>query len=449
MKKILIGMAAILCAACSSKDLYDEAKVEELAKSSYAENFSKKYPHVDLNQSWDYSHKNPSFSLPFVSSAASTRGENPSVTKTDEYTVDQATLTWMKNKLKDGINNSALGKPFYMSVPNNSFTIVPIYQGQASSVWELHAVIDGVDYKVWEKGQDVWLKTKENEDWKDVKSVSNQELYKCTENAITVKANGYQFDNFPVGKQMYFYLRITNVTNSKYNYTLNAELSSLAHQMLALQDCPRPANIPEDHEVMIIGCEDIPVQDSDKDFNDVVFLVYAKPHVPQPIIIEDGDPIVKKETVRYMIEDLGSTDDFDFNDIVVDVSDVWTSTPTYVNGVLDKWTDSEHRQEATIRHLGGTLPFILKIGDTERPEHAGVMGSDPDETFAVSGWNKDTHNIVVKVRQEKNSTVYNEIKFPKAGTAPMIIAVDPTQTWMSERQSVPESWFYIPGTTEE
>ena len=43
----------------------------------------------------------------------------------------------------------------------------------------------------------------------------------------------------------------------------------------------------------------------------------------------------------------------------------------------------------------------------------------------------------------------NEIKFPKAGTAPMIIAVDPTQTWMSERQSVPESWFYIPGTTEE
>jgi len=34
MKKILIGMAAILCAACSSKDLYDEAKVEEFRRNT-------------------------------------------------------------------------------------------------------------------------------------------------------------------------------------------------------------------------------------------------------------------------------------------------------------------------------------------------------------------------------------------------------------------------------
>ena len=36
------------------------------------------------------------------------------------------------------------------------------------------------------------------------------------------------------------------------------------------------------------------------------------------------------------------------------------------------------------------------------------------------------------------------ITFPKAGTAPMIIAVDPTQKWMQEQKSVPASWFYLP-----
>jgi hypothetical protein len=35
-----------------------------------------------------------------------------------------------------------------------------------------------------------------------------------------------------------------------------------------------------------------------------------------------------------------------------------------------------------------------------------------------------------------------DIKFPKAGEAPMIIAVDPSQQWMKERVSVPSEWFY-------
>jgi len=44
--------------------------------------------------------------------------------------------------------------------------------------------------------------------------------------------------------------------------------------------------------------------------------------------------------------------------------------------------------------------------------------------------------------KQGSTGVYNHVKFPKAGEAPMIIAVDKSQEWMSERQSVPESWFY-------
>ncbi len=44
--------------------------------------------------------------------------------------------------------------------------------------------------------------------------------------------------------------------------------------------------------------------------------------------------------------------------------------------------------------------------------------------------------------KQGSTGVYNHVKFPKAGEAPMIIAVDKSQGWMNERQSVPESWFY-------
>ena len=335
-----------------------------------------------------------------------------------------------------------------MTAPGNSFTIIPIFQGQASSIWELHAVVNGVDFKVWEKSQDIWVKKNSNSDWQTVSSLSTSEMSKNTETAAAVKANSYTFKNVPAGTEMYFYLLVTKA-ESKYSYTVNGQMSSLNGMMLSLNDCPRPANIDENNEVMIIACEDVYDNSaknvkSDNDMNDVVFMIYGKPEVPNTIEITEDVSIEKRVTVRYLIEDLGATDDFDFNDIVVDVSDVWISSPTYTNGILSGWTDSDKHQEAVIRHLGGTLPFKLTIGDTELDEHAGVLGSDPDEKFDVSGWNKDLHNISVMVKQSTNSEVYNNVVFPKAGEAPMIIAVDPSQTWMKERKSVPESWFYIP-----
>lgn len=455
MKKVALVMLAVLSlAACQNKDLYDEQAKEKDTKAQYAANFVEKYSNVSLNQSWDFSNKNEAYSLPTSGQGGrrAARAAEYQVAKGDVYEVDNNTLTWMKGKLKDGNDNRSLGKPFYMKTPGNSFTIVPIFQGQASSVWELHAVIDGVDFKVWEKGQDVWIKKNANSDWQTVESVSTNELYKNTENAAAVKARTYTFSNVPVDVEMYFYLTITKVTNSKYNYTLNSQMSSLNGMMLSIKDCPRPANIDEDNQVMIIGCEDVydnPSKGvkSDNDMNDVVFMIYGKPEVPGIIEITEETTIERKSTVRYMIEDLGSTNDFDFNDIVVDVSEIQSSHAVFTNGILTGWTDSGKRQEAVIRHLGGTLPFVLTIGNTELAEHVGVLGVDIEEKYEVSGWDKNLHNIGVKVKQAENTTVYNNVVFPKAGEAPMIIAVEPTQAWMTERQSVPDTWFYIP--TEE
>lgn len=148
-----------------------------------------------------------------------------------------------------------------------------------------------------------------------------------------------------------------------------------------------------------------------------------------------------------MIEDLGATDDFDFNDVVIDVATIKEMTPVYSDNKFSHWKDERTYQKAYIRHLGGTLPFILTIGNTELQEMGGndTFQTSPNTEFDVTGYDFNAHNISIRVRQKQNETVYNKVTFPKAGEAPMIIAVNPDQEWMPERQIVPEDWFYIPG----
>ena len=110
--------------------------------------------------------------------------------------------------------------------------------------------------------------------------------------------------------------------------------------------------------------------------------------------------------------------------------------------ITDIVTKTTKSQKAVICHLGGTLPFTLKIGNTTISDVAPQLDVDVNISKNISGWNPEKNNISIEV-QQKNGAVYS-IQFPKAGEAPMIIAVDPSQKWMGERQCVPPSWFYIP-----
>ena len=475
-KQLMMVVAAAALTACSSNtDLYDTNVINEgkqvSVKESYVENFAKKYPNVDLNQSWDFSTKQSDYRMG-SNNKVRTRANDGGITAGSWYEVDNNTLTWMHEQLVEGEDNRSLGNPFYMTVPGNDFTIIPIYQGQAGAMWNLHVVVDGVDYLVWEKSNseiqkgDIQIKDGDSDEWHNLhgggqswetwNSLYNTDgsdkwLADGNQNLVTaVRSIPFTFHDFPVGAEMYFYLDVT-VSGSgdwggKYHEINNvgAHESSLKGQMLALQNVPRPANIAEDNEVMIIGCEDADLKDSDWDCNDVVFLVYGKT-VPKPIKIEEGDEIEEVKTVRYMIEDLGATDDFDFNDIVVDVTEIRTISPTYTNGVVTKWNEKGKRQEAIVRHLGGTLPFVLKIGNKEYAAGGqDTFQTSPDlKLDDVTGWTglNGAHNVSIEVEQKNSEGVF-KVQFPKAGEAPMIIAVDPSQGWMTERQSVPADWFY-------
>ena len=480
-KQLMMVVAAAAMTACSSNtDLYDTNVINEgkqlSVKESYVENFAKKYPNVDLNQNWDFSSKTPYFSFGGNTRAAGTRADisyDFEVGATQE--VDLSTVDWMKDNLVEAKNNRSLGKGFYMTVPGNEFTIMPVFQGEAGAVWDLHVVVGGVDILVWQKSQDIQLTTEANPNWHTVAeeqaAEGGWEAQRNTLKASQVKAVPYTFKNLPVGEEMYFYLDITisgsgawseiekdangnNVKNEDgtdkwiwKDHQMNNvgdHMTSVDQMMLALQGFDKPDNVPTGNEYMLIGCEDANLADSDWDMNDVVFLVYG-PKIPQPHYITEGTTVYDTKTVRYMIEDLGSTDDFDFNDIVIDVIEMQAKTPIYTNGtILSDWEYGEKTQKAIIRHLGGTLPFVLKIGNTEYAAGGqGTFQTSPDSELDVTGWTglNGAHNVSIEVEQKNSEGVF-KVQFPKAGEAPMIIAVDPSQGWMTERQSVPADWFY-------
>lgn len=162
---------------------------------------------------------------------------------------------------------------------------------------------------------------------------------------------------------------------------------------------------------------------------------------------------------RYLIEDLGALDDFDFNDIVVDVTEYW-----------DEATQ-QRLQKAIVCAMGGTLDFTLTIGNTTWSKSgnnydaatpynadAGVNNKTASLCeFSVTGWDPAENNISVTVKKkdtDKSSDGVFTITFPKAGDVPMIIAVardfyfqDPEDTaatkyyWMPERVSIPTTYF--------
>lgn len=409
----------------SDEDLYDPAKAEARLKAEYAKKFVEKYGEITSDYSWDATSMKPKY--------ASTRGEEQWYKVSDDwYEVGTDTRNWIRDNLHESTYNKDKGNPFVMTVPNNKFTLVPISQGQADLRWSFYVQIKDLEIRLWGKGENIQIKDK-NGNWKALDVDGN------TYNKGGVRARKYTFDFTDteyVGEVMDFYLLIENDAAPQCAKKGTKQYSHNG-MMLAL-DCDRPANIPNDNKVKIIGCEDANL-DSDWDLNEVVFLMYGDPNVPDVIEIIEGE-YTRSVTKRYMIEDLGSTDDFDFNDVVVDVTEKSIIKYTEENGAIKETTEKSKEQTATIRHLGGLLPFTLTIGNTSLPEMEGMMGVNPNKEFEIKGWIPEQNNISVTVKGTQNGEVHN-VSFPEDGEIPMIIAVDPTVNWMEERVAITKEWF--------
>ena len=454
-KLFVIGCFAVIGVAlmsCSKSDLYDSnaanQQKNEQQKKSYAELFVNNYGSTE-GKSWDLATLATSYTLESSNRALTRDGEYNADAVEGEMLVEKATVDWMSENLKAGKNNTAKGKPFYLQVPKNSFTIVPIFQGTASYYWQLWMHVDGIeqDKLIWSKGDIQYITSQGSTDWKSP-GTDNTGM----NNAYQIKAPTYTFENLPENANMYFYLKVWDSYEKYSKNTINPrKLSSLDQKMLALINCPRPVNVPADNEVSIIGCEDA----TDNDYEDLVFMMYGNPAPP----IKHVDEVIKGTPKRYMMEDLGEEHpDFDFNDVVVDVITNRVKTQYFYDIAADgSWTFN-HKEPienlpdiAVVRAAGGILDFTLTIGNStwtkskELPNYQQMLNTGRDgeinydkelDTFKVEGWNPDNNNISVTVEGNPN-----DITFPETGKAPMIIAVDPTTNWMFERTPAPKDWF--------
>lgn len=164
-------------------------------------------------------------------------------------------------------------------------------------------------------------------------------------------------------------------------------------------------------------------------YTDIVLWVQKVPSVPVLSVLK-----------RYMVEDLGESDDFDFNDIVFDVCQY-----------------SDNTQRCFVRALGGTLGITIKVGNStwsKEPTFNIVdmlntgVGDAVDYSksladFGVTGWDAGNNNVSVEVTGKDGYKWV--LKFPETGEVPFIIATADGKEWMNERVGVPNiDWFGLP-----
>lgn len=504
----LLSMTTLaILASCQDEDFGYTA--EDVKKGAFGRNFENEYGKIDPDQSWDLTNYmtrtakyddealvdyllrnggqtrasgayNPIGSLPDNLSGIEIDGEG-------YYHVQANTIKWLRSFLKEGKNNTSLGSAFSLRAPSNKIAIVPIYQGFANMDWSLYIRHDGTDTKLWTESENI-LVSNDGKDYKtdDTKSWETKGTTYGTSQTVydhEIKAKPIVVDLGSTSvKEFNLFLKIDdNNGQSSYANTGTEQLSSMG-MMLALP-CPLPTNLGEtdgkDNLAMIVGVEDSDLAGSDWDMNDVCFLIIGLPALPNRI------DITRK---RYMCEDLGNTYDFDFNDIVVDVMEVVTSEYDHdKNNFVQK---GDATQIATIKHVCGTLPFQVKVGNTlfnkvtdptneektltdlrKDVDPAKIVNLptrsvnwNPDFSMRVEGWNHNTNNVEVFVAVNSNSKsldVYTDafgnkdgevtedgenhiyhITFPsEPGDAPLIIATDPTLMWMEEHTHIPAAWW--------
>ncbi len=488
-----IGLLLMFLTSCQDYEPFAEgALIETHLKREYAKNFIARYGEIDPNQSWDLTTGSNSSDTRASAGQAGVYGEDYHGTLVnDRYVLNGYTAgegidrhmgsaedptntwfassnitNWIKSNLKeyggpvsenDYSPNANKGVFFELVNPGHDFVIVPVYQGKAACIWDLHLIDfeNKKDYKIWTKSQGILKATGEpNEDGTYNYSVicatnnfSNKDYNGVNANtidAISVLSQPIKINSSKLGEKFALALVLTYVNpKNSINSPLGTYRRSDEGMMIALdkieadlglsfftshsKDYPLYSNgsTTNDLQVMIIGCEDIrheygvrpdtnkPCWFGDNDFNDIVFMLVGLPDVPKT------EEIITRK--RYLCEDLGNTYDFDFNDIVVDVEEYKEYKVITEGNSYELQPTGEIKQRATIRNMCGTLPFQVTVGNYTFPavtdptnkaqtiaelksdETTGsgaptrATGWDSKITKDITGWVPDVNNITIKI----------------------------------------------------
>ena len=180
------------------------------------------------------------------------------------------------------------------------------------------------------------------------------------------------------------------------------------------------------------------------DWNDIAFAINAEFQTPPPPVEEEQE---EGESWIIACEDLGDTDDYDFNDVVFKVSHVSgqktaTVTPLAAGGTLATWIvynnqylGETHQLLGAKENTSGSYPMIntTTITATATPKVVTVP-----ENYTVTN-NMGGFSIIVKSKDNSNSNAVL-IKAPSAGAAPQMFCVPSTWAWPTERTKIQDAY---------
>ena len=190
----------------------------------------------------------------------------------------------------------------------------------------------------------------------------------------------------------------------------------------------------------LLGVED---EGGDDDMNDILFFI--KGNVKDDDIPEIGEDPEENSWI-IACEDLGDTDDYDFNDVVFKVSHVSgqttaTVTPLAAGGTLEtfiihnnSYLGETHQLLGAKQSASGSYPMIntSKNTATGTPKEVTVA-----EDFTITK-NMGGFGILVKGKNgDSNATL---ITAPTAGTAPQMFCVPATWAWPTERTKIQDAY---------
>ena len=184
-----------------------------------------------------------------------------------------------------------------------------------------------------------------------------------------------------------------------------------------------------------IGLEDNP-SEKGRDCNDIIFYIPGTPEngtPPEVVDPEKPDKPAPPATWIVACEDLGSTGDYDFNDVVFGVSYVSgtkeaTVTPYAAGGTLAATIYCGTQSVGEIHDLLELSSTKTMINTYKRETEGKPVSVSVGSDFSMSS-SMGTFSLAIEGNDEK-------ITYPKKGKAPQMICVPGKWAWPTERTNI-------------
>lgn len=232
-------------------------------------------------------------------------------------------------------------------------------------------------------------------------------------------------EGIPENSRVGFYVKVPR-GNSYVTYYSNKVLNGGRVHSAVLYD---KNSIPQ-----YIGLEDNP-NENGRDCNDIMFYIPNDASSTPPEVVDPEKPDKPETPVTWTVacEDLGSTGDYDFNDVVFGVS--------YVSGTKEA--------AVTPYAAGGTLAATIYCGTQSVGEIHALLGSSSTKTM-INTSKKEVVGKAVTVEVNSDFSMSSsmgtfslaiegndaKITSPGKGEAPQMICVPGEWAWPTERTNI-------------